>query len=218
MIFQGHGKGGSYGVIWQVIPVMEGLRKHFEQLKSQHVTQTQDSSDLNIVPTTSTRQSRRTRRSQQETQPPLPPPPPPPPFPAPKQEALPAVIDLFCAEINHGWMELNKYYELTDRSAAYVTALVLRPAYTWSYLEGIWRFKPAWISSANARVSKLWKDYSDGPLPARSENAEQTPNKRHKSSLFDLDVDVVGSLDDEYQQWSQLPRDRFVLETPPLEF
>jgi hypothetical protein len=30
MILQGHGKGGSYGVIWQVIPVMEGLLKHFE--------------------------------------------------------------------------------------------------------------------------------------------------------------------------------------------
>ena len=37
MILQGHGKGGSYGVIWQVIPVMEGLLKHFEQLKSQHI-------------------------------------------------------------------------------------------------------------------------------------------------------------------------------------
>ncbi|KEQ57587.1 uncharacterized protein M437DRAFT_31816, partial [Aureobasidium melanogenum CBS 110374] len=54
--------------------------------------------------------------------------------------------------INHGWMKLNKYYELTDRSAAYVAALVFHTAYTWSYLEGIWRFKPAWISSAKTRV------------------------------------------------------------------
>jgi hypothetical protein len=231
MILQGHGKGGSYGVIWQVIPVMEGLLKHFEQLKSQHVvtppesqftiehlytqTQTQDSSNLNVPSTTSTRQSRRTRPSQQETQ--LPPP-PPPLLPTPIQEALPAVNDLFCAEINHGWMKLNKYYELTDRSAAYVAALVLHPAYTWSYLEGIWRFKPAWISSAKTRVSKLWKEYSDGPLPVQFEHVEQTPNKRHKSSLFDLDDDVIGSLDDEYQQWCQRPRDRFALESPPLEF
>jgi hypothetical protein len=35
----------------------------------------------------------------------------------------------------------------------------------------------------------------------RFEHVEQTPNKRHKFSLFDLDDDVVGSLDDEYQQW-----------------
>jgi hypothetical protein len=140
MIFQGHGKGSSYGVIWQVIPVMEGLLKHFEQLKSQHVVtcpesqftvehlytqiQTQGSSNLNSLPTTSTRQSRRTRRSQQETQLPL-----PPPLATPIQEALPAVNDLFCAEINHGWMKLNKYYELTDRSAAYVAALVVHPAH-----------------------------------------------------------------------------------------
>jgi hypothetical protein len=53
------------------------------------------------------------------------------------QEALLAVNDLFYAEINHGWIKLNKYYELTDRSAAYVAALILHPAYTWSYLEGI---------------------------------------------------------------------------------
>jgi hypothetical protein len=93
-------------------------------------TQTQDSSNLNIVPTMSTRHSRRTRPSQQQTQPPPPPPPPPPPLPTHIQEALPAVNDLFCAEINHGWMKLNKYYELTDRSPAYIAALVLHPAYT----------------------------------------------------------------------------------------
>jgi hypothetical protein len=33
----------------------------------------------------------------------------------------------------------------------YVAALILHPAYTWSYLEGIWRFKPAWISSAKIK-------------------------------------------------------------------
>jgi hypothetical protein len=117
-------------------------------------------------------------------------------------------------------MKLNKYYELTDRSAAYVAALVLHPAYTWSYLESIWRFKPAWISSAKTRVSKLWKDHSNRPLPARTEHVEQTPNKRHKFSLFDLDDDndVIDSLDDEYQQWCQRPRDRFALESLPLEF
>jgi hypothetical protein len=52
-------------------------------------------------------------------------------------------------------MKLNKYYELTDRSAAYVAAFVLHTAYTWSQHEGIWRFKPAWIFSAKIRVSKL---------------------------------------------------------------
>jgi hypothetical protein len=219
MILQGHGKGGSYDVIWRVIPVIEGLLKHFEQLKSQHVITPPESrftvEHLYTQTQTSTRQSRRTRPSQQETQ--IPPPAPPPP-PTPIQEALPAGDNLFCAEINHGWMKLNKYYELTDRSAAYVAALVVHPAYTWSYLEGIWRFKPAWISSAKTRVSTLWKDYSNGPLPARTGHVEQTPNKRHKSSLSDLDDDVVGTLDDEYQQWCQRPRDCFALESPPLKF
>jgi len=50
------------------------------------------------------------------------------------------------------------------------------------------------------------------------EHVEQTPNKRHKSSLFDLDDDVAGSLDDEHQQRRQCPRDRFALENSPLGF
>ncbi|KAI4751381.1 hypothetical protein E4T52_14741 [Aureobasidium sp. EXF-3400] len=73
------------------------------------------------------------------------------------------------------------------------------------------------MSSAKTRVSELWKDYSNGPLPAQTEHVEQTPNKRHKSSLFDLD-DVIESHDDEYQRWCQRPRERFSLESPPLEF
>jgi hypothetical protein len=43
IIIQGHSKGGSYGVIWQVIPVMEGLLNHFERLKSQHVVNPRES-------------------------------------------------------------------------------------------------------------------------------------------------------------------------------
>jgi hypothetical protein len=47
---------------------------------------------------------------------------------------------------------------------------------------------------------------------------EQIPNKRHKSSLFDLGDDIIESLEDGYQQWCQRPRDRFALESPPSEF
>jgi hypothetical protein len=34
VILQGHGKGGSCGIIWQVVSVMAGLLKHFGQLES----------------------------------------------------------------------------------------------------------------------------------------------------------------------------------------
>jgi hypothetical protein len=37
VILQGHGKGGSCGIIWQVVPVKEVLLKHFGQLESQNV-------------------------------------------------------------------------------------------------------------------------------------------------------------------------------------
>jgi hypothetical protein len=37
VILQGHGKGSSCGVNWQVVPVGEVLLKHFRQLESQNV-------------------------------------------------------------------------------------------------------------------------------------------------------------------------------------
>lgn len=36
MILQGHGSGAAWGVVWQTIPVMEGLLKHFEILKEDY--------------------------------------------------------------------------------------------------------------------------------------------------------------------------------------
>ena len=50
---QGHGISSSYGAIWQVIPVMEGLLHHFEDLKQkfkipdQIPPMTQSSGDVN---------------------------------------------------------------------------------------------------------------------------------------------------------------------------
>jgi hypothetical protein len=41
--------------------------------------------------------------------------------------------------INIGWIKLNKYYALTDKSPAYVSAVVLDPAQKWLYFKEQWR-------------------------------------------------------------------------------
>jgi hypothetical protein len=53
--------------------------------------------------------------------------------PLPPSEPL---ADQFLAiAIRNAWVKLDKYYNLTDRSVAYVAAVVLNPAYKWKYFE-----------------------------------------------------------------------------------
>jgi hypothetical protein len=46
------------------------------------------------------------------------------------------LADQFLAiAIRNAWVKLDKYYNLTGRSVAYVAAVVLNPAYKWKYFE-----------------------------------------------------------------------------------
>lgn len=58
-----------------------------------------------------------------------------------------------CFQINEGWKKLDHYYELTDQSTVYVTALILHPAFTWEYLESIWRSKANWIAHHKRKIN-----------------------------------------------------------------
>jgi hypothetical protein len=44
--------------------------------------------------------------------------------------------DLIMASMyNSGWGKLDKYYRLTDKSPAYVAAIVLYPLHKWHYIQ-----------------------------------------------------------------------------------
>lgn len=236
LILQGHGEGGSYGVIWQIIPVMEGLLKHFEQLK--------DSFKLapsQPVPIDLSRTQDNTQQSTQATEVGLNDPKPSRQLAkriakkSRKQSTPPATTELaelssgspsnepeyyiiLCQQINQAWAKLEKYYEATDSSAAYVAALALHPAFTWEYLENIWKAEPCWIRSAKQRVQRLWNKQLEVPVPAPLFDNSTTRNRRHKSSLFDLDDDIELQEEDDYVWWCRRPRDRSLIELPSLEF
>ena len=36
--------------------------------------------------------------------------------------------------VNSGWSKMEKYYNLTDKSPAYIIALVLNPSMKWTYV------------------------------------------------------------------------------------
>jgi hypothetical protein len=88
--------------------------------------------------------------------------------------------------INSGWSKLDKYYELTSDSPAYIAALVLNPAFKWEYIEKIW--PNDWIPQARESVAGLWKSkyrpitstqVPDTPVPMKSNHFTQWKAERH---------------------------------------
>ncbi|EFZ03319.1 Ribonuclease H-like protein [Metarhizium robertsii ARSEF 23] len=66
--------------------------------------------------------------------------------------------DAFMAPcIEAGWAKLDAYYTLTERSSAYVAAIVLSPHRKWHYFDVAWEGHPEWIDSSKTAVERLWK-------------------------------------------------------------
>lgn len=58
---------------------------------------------------------------------------------------------------NSGRSKLEKYYNKTSESSAYVAALCLNPAYKSDYFERNWADLPQWISEAQQGIRSLWE-------------------------------------------------------------
>jgi hypothetical protein len=68
--------------------------------------------------------------------------------------------DAFMAPcINARWAKLDAYYPLTERSSAYVAAIVLSPHRKWHYFDTAWEEHPEWIESNKTAVEGLWKSH-----------------------------------------------------------
>ena len=66
--------------------------------------------------------------------------------------------DAFMAPcVEAGWAKLDAYYTLTERSSAYVAAIVLSPHPKWHYFDIAWEDHPEWIESSKIAVESLWK-------------------------------------------------------------
>jgi hypothetical protein len=71
--------------------------------------------------------------------------------------------DFMAPCINSAWSKLNKYYTKTSESPAYISALVLHPAFKWEYIEATW--DPEWIPKSREQVEELWKRYQPVDAP-----------------------------------------------------
>ena len=63
----------------------------------------------------------------------------------------------FRHNINAAWLKLTEYYELTDRSPAYIAATVLNPAHKWTFADKYWtgEGQAGWKEAAEQAVRNL---------------------------------------------------------------
>ena len=59
---------------------------------------------------------------------------------------------------------MDKYYTLTDKSPAYIIALVMKPWFKWHYIEKKWAKHPEWIVKARSIVDSVWQIYSNDQI------------------------------------------------------
>lgn len=93
--------------------------------------------------------------------------------------------------IKNGWAVLNKYYNRTDISPAYIAAIVLNPHYKWRYFEQKWAGFPGWISAGRTAVQGLWeREYKNLDLQLLT----------HELAGQEMDMDI-------FDEFLQLPGD-----------
>jgi hypothetical protein len=77
---------------------------------------------------------------------------------------------------NAGWRKLDKYYQLTDDSPAYVAAIVLHPQHKWQYIQTNWH--PEWLEPARKLMRGLWDEYKPvDTSPPQSTTTVTTTNE-----------------------------------------
>jgi hypothetical protein len=61
----------------------------------------------------------------------------------------------FSTMFNSGWKKMDKYYRASDKTPAYVAAVVLHPSRKWRYIEKHW--KEDWVPTAKANMKQFWE-------------------------------------------------------------
>jgi hAT family C-terminal dimerisation region len=113
--------------------------------------------------------------------------------------------------INAGWAKLDTYYALTERSSAYVAAIVLSPHRKWHYFDTAWEEHPEWIESSKSSVEGLWKSRYAPVAKSGDSSAQSLVEKPLLKNSFlaweDEQEDLeLPTLFDEYQSYIAAPR------------
>jgi hAT family C-terminal dimerisation region len=124
-----------------------------------------------------------------------------------------------------GWEKLDKYYQLTDKSSAYVAAISLHPRYKWRWIEKRWEHRPSWQTTADIAIRTQWAWYKSkkvedllGPVDSKQyynlrRHCEKSADLPQLEYFMEEDFqsssdEEAGSSSDEYDIWQKLQREK----------
>jgi hypothetical protein len=184
---QGAATEGTHGALWECLPMIETLLSGIEDLKLRYPLQAEQSATSN----------RKSKSSQSTT----------------LSLSQNSSSDNFIAiGLNNAWLKLEKYYVLTDKSDAYVAAVILNPYRKWAYFSVSWRTKPDWLHTAQEKVRALWDEYRvshpspilqiPSPQPMYKQNDYGRPDyaEEYHKRLYAQDA-YTDVLEDEYSKY-----------------
>jgi hypothetical protein len=184
---QGAATEGAHGALWECLPMIETLLLGIEDLKLRYPLQPKQSATL----------SRRSKFSQSTSL---------------SLSQNPSSDDFIAIGLNNAWLKLEKYYVLTDKSEAYVAAVILNPYRKWAYFSVSWKTKPDWLSTAEKKVRALWDEYrvshpspvphTSPPQPMYQQKDYGRPDyaEEYHKRLYAQD-DYTDILEDEYSKY-----------------
>jgi hypothetical protein len=123
-----------------------------------------------------------------------------------------------------GWEKLDKYYQLTDTSSAYVAAIALHPRFKWRWIQKKWADRTDWQDAADKALRKQWELYKTKNIKELLDSdaikayKDQTGHRKQNSDLecfmeeeFQTSSDEEElQVSDEYTEWQKLPREKNV--------
>ena len=92
--------------------------------------------------------------------------------------------------IDHAHGLLSKYYELTDKTEAYVVAMVLDPRQKYKYFEIHWNEEHH--KGVYQKTQALYKEFRiDDDVPASSSTVDSQQSNKRKAEDDDFDFDII---------------------------
>lgn len=117
--------------------------------------------------------------------------------------------------INMGWWVLSKYYEESDRTPIYDTALLLHPEKRRRYIDRHW--EENWREPAIAAARQYWAKYKDRPVT--STPTTKPGETQHEPSAYELLKQSMSVLDgpgdeDEFEKFVNAQPRHMTTKTP----
>jgi hypothetical protein len=107
-----------------------------------------------------------------------------------------------------GWDKLEKYYNKTGESCAYVAAVVLVPTCKWEFFEKGVTWREDWLRDARMAVQKVWEDeyrQVDPIFPTPRSQSHTDGRKENRFKTWSRQHIKLPEVIDEYKRYCKEP-------------